>query len=141
MNINDLATIQTAPLTLRNAGITVTTDTTALNGPALLQNTPENEPQKRTETRTAADNRRDVVVITAVPDRNALYDVADIRRSGGGRILPSYQVVRKTTLEGNQIVDKVVDVVLATERKSLRIYRRTGNRSVRRLPSDGMSGD
>lgn len=57
-------------------------------------------------------------------DSSALYDVIDIRRRGGGHILPRYQVVRKLTLEGDRLVDKMVDVVLATERKSLRIYRK-----------------
>ena len=70
-----------------------------------------------------AKKREDVCVTSALADRNAFYNVADIRR-GGGHILPRYQVVRQITLEGDRLVEKMVDIILVSERKSLQIFRK-----------------
>jgi hypothetical protein len=70
------------------------------------------------------NERKDTYKTAAFADRSALYDVADIQRRGGGHILPRFQVVRRVSIEGNQQVVKMVDVALATERKSLKIYRK-----------------
>lgn len=83
------------------------------------------EIRARAETRTqpAGTGHIDAFVASTITDQSAMYDVTDIRRKGGGHILPRYQITHRLTLEGNKRVEKLVDVALATERKSLRIYR------------------
>ena len=85
--------------------------------------TEQNRTRTETRARTAGTGRTDTFVASTITDQSAMYDVSDIRRKGGGHILPRYQITHRLTLEGNKRVEKLVDVALATERKSLRIYR------------------
>jgi hypothetical protein len=120
MNIQDIANALTIVRFVPDQGDRVETARNAQD----TQTVREKQNAGETAQRMQAKERRDTYETMAFADRNALYDVADIRRRGGGHVLPRFQVVRKLTLEGDRIVAKLVDIVLAMERKSLRIYRK-----------------
>ena len=119
MNIQDIASAQTNVRFVPEQGESPESDPAVRNAQPL---TNERNAGKVTGT-IQTNERRDTYETAAFVDRSALYDVTDIRRRGGGHVLPRYQVVRHLTLEGDRLMTTVVAVILATERKSLRIYR------------------
>jgi hypothetical protein len=119
MNIQDIASAQTNVRFVPEQGESPESDPAAKNAQPLTNERNAGKVKGTVQT----NERRDTYKTAAFVDRSALYDVADIRRRGEGHVLPRYQVVRHLTLEGDRLVAKVVDIILATERKSLRIYR------------------
>lgn len=120
MNIQDIANAQTIVRFVPDQGDRVETARNAQD----TQTVREKQNAVKNAQRMQANERRDTYETSAFADRSALYDVADIRRRGGGHVLPRYQAVRIITISGDRLVEKMVDVVLAMERKSLRIYRK-----------------
>ena len=120
MNIQDVANAQIIVRVVPEGGDSPKPAQTVQDA----QSKQDNRKAGKTARPIQAAGRGDTYETMTFEDSSALYDVTDIRRRGGGHILPRYQVVRKLTLEGDRLMDKMVDVVLATERKSLRIYRK-----------------
>ena len=120
MNIQDIAQAQTVNIQVPEQG-----------AGAQIQGTDQVAPAPR-EDRNMAGNveadaarrRKDTYQTSAFADSSALYDVADIRHGRRGGVLTGNQVERRLTPQGEERVKKVVEIVLATERKSLRIYRK-----------------
>ncbi len=124
MNIAETTTsTQTVAMYTRDAAPAGGSSAQAVESPVRTERTGTQPALAKTAGGTKATTRTDTFVASGIADQSAMYDVADIRRSGGGHVLPRYQITHRLTLEGDKRVEKLVDVILATERKSLRIYR------------------
>lgn len=75
------------------------------------------DPDAQTDRR-----QRDEFVPSPAPSPGVLYNVADIRRDPNGRIISAVPG-NPAPLRGEQIADKIADIILSMGRKSLSIFR------------------